>query len=161
MGAHRHLTHELLLQLSQLDYEAIDETILLPTDEWPASDDDVISFEHEELVGITQDGDRHVARRYRRSRPSWREDPEYKAFLKRYPDLRRRALQGIDSIFAFFELTPSEADVWSLAAAGYTHVSIAERLRYKAGGVAQLLDAVESKIAAKLSRLDRAFAAAG
>jgi len=161
MGAHRHLEHELLERLSQLDYESIDETILLPTDEWPSSDADVVSFEHEELVGITEGGEGHVARRYRPARPSWRDAPEYKAFLKRYPDLRRRASQGIDSIFAFFELTTSEADVWSLDAAGYTPEWIAERLRYKPGGVTQLLESVESKVHAKLARLDRAYAAAG
>jgi len=175
MGRHRHLDHALLYHLSQVDYESVDETILLPTEYWPESVDDVLDFRHEELVGVAgtrADIDDQVLERASdymprrdsreevypeppryKKRIQWREAPEYKAFLARYPELRRRARQGIDSIFAYFQLTPAEADVWSLAAAGYTHEWIAGLLRYKPGGVAVLLDSVESKIHSKLARL--------
>lgn len=159
-------------------YESIDETILMATDFWPASDDDFLEHKHEEIVGVAAtraDIDDLVLEkaadfmprrdsreelypepvRYKK-RIHWREQPEYKAFLARYPELKRRARQGIDSIFAYFDLTPSEADVWSLDAAGYTHDWIAMMLRYKPGGVAALLDSVESKIHAKLARLRHA-----
>ena len=158
---HIHLEHELLERLSQLDYESIDETILLPTQNWPSSPDDVLDFEHEELVGIANHGEREAApASYRPPRISWREAPEYRAFLDRYPDLRNRARLGIDSIFGFFDLTPAEADAWSLDAAGYTREWTASRLGFKPGGVDQLLESVQSKIGAKLFRLDQASARA-
>ena len=152
---HIHLEHALLERLSQLDYESIDEAILLPTENWPSSPDDVVDFEHEELVGIANAGPMQSELMRFKPRPiPWREAPEYQAFLGRYPELRAKARQGIDSIFSFFNLTPSEADVWSLDAAGYTPEWIAARLGYKPGGVDQLRASVASKVAARLARLD-------
>lgn len=154
MFQHVHLEHELLERLSQLDYESIDETILLPTEDWPLNDDEVINFADEAQVGV--DEVEVAPRRFRSSRASWREQPEYQEFLQRYPDLRAHARAGIDSIFAYFGLTPSEADVWALDAAGYTDEWIASQLPpLKPGGVEALLASVQSKIWSKLLRLDR------
>lgn len=155
-GGHVHLEHALLERLSQLDYESIDESILLPTANWPTSPDDVVDFEDEDLVGIANGGENEPApMKFRPPTVPWRDAPEYKAFLARYPALRDRSRLGIDSIFGFFDLTSPEADVWSLDAAGYTTEWIAARLRYRPGGVLQVLDGVRSKIAAKLARLDK------
>lgn len=152
---HVHLEHALLERLSQLEYEEIDESILLPTASWPSSPDDVLDFEHEEVVGIANGGPADPApARFRPARIPWRDTPEYKAFLSRYPELRAKARGGIDAIFGFFALSSSEADVWSLDAAGYTPEAIGARLGYKPGGVDALLDSVRSKVAAKLFRLD-------
>jgi hypothetical protein len=155
-GGHVHLEHALLERLSQLDYESIDESILLPTENWPTSADDVVDFEHEEIVGIANGGPTEPApMRFKPARIPWRDTPEYKAFLGRYPDLRAKARGGIDSIFGFFALTSSEADVWSLDAAGYTREWIATQTGFRPGGVDALLESVQSKIGAKLFRLDR------
>lgn len=159
---HRHLNHELLQRLSQLDYESIDESILLPTENWPLNDGDVVDHEYEDLVGIANRGETHPApMQFRPQRISWKEAPEYKAFLARYPDLRNRSRQGIDSIFGFFNLTGSEADAWSLDAAGHTSEWIALQLKLRPGGVARLLESVRSKVAAKLARLDALSQRAG
>lgn len=150
-----HLEHALLERLSQLDYESIDETILLPTQNWPSSPDDIIDHEHEELVGIANAGESQPApMTFRAPRIPWRDAPEYQAFLTRYPQLRDHARSGIDSIFSFFGLTSSEADVWSLDAAGYTREWIAKETRYNPGGVDRLLESVQSKIGSKLARMD-------
>lgn len=151
---HRHLQHTLLERLSQLDYEGIDEAILLPTANWPQAAEDVLAYEHEEVVGITNlaSGDPGPTA-YRPIRLSWREAPEYRAFLARYPELRRRA-HSIDAIFAYFGLTNPEADAWALDAAGYTPEWIAAQLEIKPGGVLARLASVRSKVAAKLARED-------
>jgi hypothetical protein len=151
---HLHLEHALLERLSQLDYESIDEAILLPTENWPNSPDDVVDYEDEELVAIANAGPELM--RFKPRPIPWREAPEYQGFLGRYPELRAKARQGIDSIFSFFNLTPSEADVWSMDAAGYTREWIAAQKGYLVGGVDNLLESVQSKIGAKLFRLDQA-----
>ncbi len=159
---HVHLEHDLLERLSQLDYESIDEMILLPTEFWPVSDDDVVDYEDEARVGVeVRSLSEPVPMRYK-PRVDWRQQPEYKAFLASHPDLRERAKHGIDGIFAYFGLTPSEADVWSMEAAGYTHEYIAAQLtdprggrRFKPGGVAALLESVQSKISSTLDRSER------
>jgi len=159
MPRHMHLEHELLEHLSQLDYESIDETILLPTENWPVSDDDVLDFEHEEEVGVML---RHEAAPSRfKPRIDWRQQPEYQAFLGRNPELRTRARSGIDAIYAYFTLTPREADAWSLDAAGYTLEAIAARLALKPGGVFALLASVRSKITATMKRQERISEKAG
>jgi hypothetical protein len=158
---HVHLEHELLEHLSQLDYESIDETILLPTERWPTSDDDVLDFDDEAKVGVEIRSMTDPAPTRYKPRVDWREQPEYRAFLASHPELREKAKKGIDGIFAYFGLTASEADVWSMDAAGYTHEYIAAQLtderggrRFKPGGVAALLEGVRSKVDATMARVD-------
>ena len=157
---HVHLEHELLERLSQLDYESIDETILLPTENWPTSDSDVLDYDDEARVGVEIRSLSEPAPMRYKPRIDWREQPEYKAFLASNPELREKAKKGIDGIFAYFGLTPSEADVWSMDAAGYTHEYIAVQLtdpgggrRFTPGGVAALLDSVHSKVDSTMARV--------
>ena len=164
---HVHLEHALLERLSQLDYESIDETILMPTENWPTSADDMVDYEDEATVGVEIHSPSEPAPMRYKPRVDWRQQPEYRAFLASHPELREKAKRGIDGIFAYFGLTASEADVWSMDAAGYTHEYIAAQLtderggrRFKPGGVAALLEGVQSKIGSTLRRSEQVSARA-
>lgn len=129
---HMHYSHALFDRLWQMDLESVDERILQATDRW-------------------EEG---VARERR-------DDPEYKAWLARNPELRSRARRGIDAVFAFFALSPREADAWALEAAGYTVAAIAHSMQLKPGGVSALLEAVHSKIGTTMHRLEQFSVKAG
>lgn len=124
---HLHIGHHLFERLWQIDLESVDEAILLDTEAWPDPDQEL-------------------------RRQAWRDDPDYKTFLKTNPDLRRHARLGIDSIFGYFGLSPREADAWALAAAGYTTKAIAQQMGIRPGGVEVFLEGVDLKIAVTLAR---------
>lgn len=156
---HVHLEHALLLHLSQLDYESIDETILLDTDRWPDGDD-ALEYEHPDLVGVAARGPGQAeAMTYRARRVDWRQAPEYKAWLRQNPEIRSRS-RSADSLIAYFGLSDAEADAWSLEAAGYTREAIAKELGFREGGIERLLDNVQAKLAAKLTPSKNASAGA-
>jgi len=167
--AHLHLLHALLEHLTQVLYEALDETILLPADRMPEGEE-VLVPPDEELHGIAIPPEEFTdseARRplptvtpnYRRQRGPWWEEPTLRARLAIYPELTaitRR--EGIEGVFRWAGFTDREADAYSLDAAGYViegHDGIAERLRLKPGGVENLLDSARGKVALALRRMEQ------
>lgn len=164
---HLHLDHTLLLHISQVLYETIDETILLPSDWMPAGPDEVLVPDDEETHGIgmalepQQAAEGHRAAglirpTYRRQRGPWWEEPRLRARLATFPELTRIARgQGIDGLFAWAGFTDREADAYAMDAAGYTVEAIAERMRLKPGGVENLLDSARGKVALALARMER------
>jgi hypothetical protein len=129
---HLHIDQALFDRLWQIDLESIDESILLPTDMW---EDD------EEA----------------RSRQAWREDPDYRAWLRHHPQLRERARRGVRALWALFDLTELEGEILDKQAFGYTVEAIAQELAYRPGGIQQLLAGAQSKIAARMTKFATTF----
>lgn len=131
-GGHQHIDQALFDRLWQLDLESVDESILLPTEMW--------------------DEDAAVARQ------AWRDDPDYKAWLRRYPQMRERARRGKHSLWSYLELSDLEGEVLDKQAIGYTVDGIAEELGLKPDWTALLLSGAWSKVRARVDRIAREFA---
>lgn len=87
-------------------------------------------------------------------RLGWRAAPDLRKHLERYPVLTEKASQpyGVDAILSWAGLSPQEADIVMLRAAGLTVEAIATMLRIRPARVQNLDDAAQSQIHLKLAK---------